>query len=194
MNNKEKILLYLSDSLENPKEFEKELEDDVELTKQFNSIKISLEKTDQLAEGEISEAYFNSIQPEFRKQMERKKKTRSHRLMTYSLSSTVGAVFLFLIINYALLTTPSNLDLYNDLLGEYSSEELMTAIEDEYSYVSLQDEYVPENVMETYLSENFKELQIGDLNPSVVSIYTNDYIESLTDSELESLINILESK
>ncbi len=76
MNNREKILKYLSDLMnrDEKREFESLLENDSELQEEFNSIKKSLATLKRDSEPEVNETYFVNLLPRARSKMEKKKK------------------------------------------------------------------------------------------------------------------------
>jgi len=126
-------------------QFEKELKDSEVLQAELGNYKNLLSEIEDLRFVETDERYFSNIIPEFRNNLEKKKKRSYHPALSFA-----SAVVTVMILFFILPINNKNIDDYvtnipdstiSEYLNNYGDQQLMSNIPDDYaaSYDSIAD-------------------------------------------------------
>lgn len=192
--NRELILKYLAGQLEDEKSFLKRLESDKDLAREFESMSVGLNKFTSSDEVELNDQYFNSIIPKVRTKIDNQKSFFGRRSFVYSMSSVMATVIIFFMFNINFSSKMNSSELFSEMMEDFGSEELLTALDDDDYLNTL---YSSEDILDSYevqasLSEEYY-FYYEDPS-SLSSIYSNDYIDQLSDEEMELILEKLENK
>lgn len=171
--NKELILKYLSGLLNDSEkiEFEKRLESDPGLKKEFMSIYGKLEGLQQFSDVEVDQTYFNNLQVKVRSRMENSSRINWVPRISFALSLVLVAyIFLF--------TGKSNNQFVVNLEKELSGDSNYTALLDKYF-----DNPVEEEVL--YLSIANSDTKAFDLENNEIQA-DEDYLKYNILNEINS--------
>ncbi len=191
MNNKEKILKYLSDlmSEDEKKNFENLLEQDESLKKEFEKIQDGLEVIKKAAEPEVNETYFVNLLPRARSRMNKEKKAFSFNPKWAT--SLAALVFLIISALFFSRSFESPFLTYKDFqtmlsannLGEFDKTELDLFIDQNY-YDFLNS---------TNLNASDFDIDFNALDIDSEGIKIED-VNTLPDEESYEIINELSEK
>ncbi|RMD49735.1 MAG: hypothetical protein D6830_04255 [Ignavibacteria bacterium] len=171
--NRELILKYLSGLLNDSEkiEFEKRLESDPGLKKEFMSIYGKLEGLQQFSDVEVDQTYFNNLQVKVRSRMENSSRINWVPRISFALSLVLVAyIFLF--------TGKSNNQFVVNLEKELSGDSNYTAMLDKYF-----DNPVEEEVL--YLSIANSDTKAFDLENNEIQA-DEDYLKYNILNEINS--------
>ena len=199
--NDNRILQYFSGMMcaKEKKSFEADLASDYNLNERFKEIKNKVSNIEALNKGiEIDDRYFNSILPNVRAKIDKKRPVFFQPKIIYSAASFVSALILF----FVLLQNSVNNDFS---LGEYE-EELATLI-DEWSTGKAAEDFFYESYSNNLSVNNFQsisdqvdldlinELKENNILNSEISLINlsepYEYIENLDEQELNIILNEL---
>ncbi|PKL89659.1 MAG: hypothetical protein CVV23_04090 [Ignavibacteriae bacterium HGW-Ignavibacteriae-2] len=198
MNNKKRILAYISELMdENEKlKFESELKTSDSLLVEYQEVKAGLSKINELNNIKTNEFYFNNLLPRMRsKLLLGRKRDKKFEFIT-GLSFTLISIFtLFIVLQFNLNvklpdSNPSNVD-FSEILKDVSDTDLIKTGE-MYSY--LYSDYQ----MDVKNYENlFDEISIEDYNQYLkfkTNYYTGSLEYSLSDEELTQVYQTIMDK
>jgi len=157
-------------------QFEKELKDSEVLQAELGNYKNLLSEIEELRSVETDERYFSNIIPEFRNNLEKKKKRSYHPALSFA-SAVVTVIILFFILPIK----NKNIDDYvnnipdsaiSEYLNNYDDQALLSNIPDDYtaSYDSIDDAMLDSQIR----SELGTEVQ--------ASVYNNIDYDSLVET------------
>lgn len=201
MKNKNEILKYLSGLMSDSERaiFEKRLDSDRELQKEFESLKFKLDTLKETTEIESDTGYFNNLLPRSLEKISYKREKKSKYLITAF--SFVVTILLIFLLNLPLLEEDSSQNNLSEiefvqLIEESDSSEISALFESNFindyvfyrsgeynNYIDfeIEDEFYLLN--ESYLDEIYYEPEI-DIDP----------YSSITDAEAEIIYEELINK
>lgn len=171
MNNKDTILKYLSDLMDDKEknQFEEKLKSDNDLRQEFERVQNNLEQFSISSEHDSDSAYFNNLVPKVRARMESKKKKRNLVLApVISLGVTLVLIFM--------LQFPST--------NQQSLFELDISNADLSEIVSQSDSFDVENLLGTNFVEDYAYYN-SDKSGSDLDLYLDDSV--ISDVELDDV-------
>ena len=193
-NNKERILKYFSGEIEDEQKFLEDLNSDPELREDFESMNRNISDIDAVKNIDIEENYYSTLLPKVHEKLTKRGISWFTNKYVYGLSSAIVILIIFFIFRTNSDTNMSSSEILEDLIGKYNAYELLDEINNNYSASDyLKVENYPEEYNEIF--SNFSEVVTTNYtSPSLLSLYSNDYIENISEQQLDEIINQLENK
>ncbi|MBU1100060.1 MAG: hypothetical protein KKA84_06610 [Bacteroidetes bacterium] len=192
--NHELILKYLAGLIDDEESFKKRLEADENFAAEFKKLSAGMDKVDSFGKVELNDNYFNSMIPKVRSSMDKKRSFIGRRSFIYSVSTAMATVIIFLMFNINFSSRMHSDEVFTELMEDYNSEELLSVIEED-DYFSMF--YLSDNLSENYKSEvslGVEEYLVFDDQSSLLSLYRDEYIDQLSDEEMELILQKLDNK
>lgn len=191
---KEMVLEYFAGILEDEELFLKKLESDSELAAEYEKVRKQLEKTQELKNSEISEHYYSLLLPRVRASIDAGKSLQGLRGIVYSLSGVMAAVLFFFILDFGTAAPVTSEELFDDIINQFEEEEILTVLNENYSAVKYGLEGLEDLSYENIISGIEADDEYLYDPEGVSSIYSDDYIENISEEELEVILEQLENK
>jgi hypothetical protein len=198
MNDKEKILKYLSNLLsENEKEkFEKEISESTELRAEIEKIKNNLNKIKSLGNVDLDTSYFNNLLPKVRERIEQKSKKKAINplLLMPTTAALIVVLFTFLFpadnsVNYQKFIK----SLTQDSTGINFISYLEQTLPGSYGLSDSED--FDSSAVDSYLQLNASDIPSEELTSPVPLIEEYSYYsDALSESQIDQIYNKLKDK
>ena len=193
-NNRERILKYFSGEIEDEQKFLEDLNSDPELREDLESMNRNIFDIDAVKNIDIEENYYSTLLPKVHEKLTKRGISWFTNKYVYGLSSTIMIFILFLVFRTNTNPNMSSSEILEDLIGNYNSSELLNELDNNYSTVDyLKSDNYPEEYSEIFSDFN-EDVTTNYTSPSLLSLYSNDYIENISEQQLDEIINQLENK
>ena len=195
-NNDDKILMYLSELLDDKEkiEFEEELKNDKALLHRYNALKNDI---DNFTVGDdkrkLNENYFNSLLPKVRARLDEKYSRKIKPSIIYAFSSVAAVILLVLLLNPGSSKVDFSINKYEEEISSLisnSESNIDEVLAGNYNYDY--DDINIEEISEGYYSEYIDEITINyNSSNAYQTIDINDSYNLIDDLEDEELNNII---
>jgi len=191
MNNKEKILKYLSDEFSEEEKliFENEIQKDELLNTEFQKFKNNLNEIKQLGKTEIDEIYFANLIPKVRTKMQ--KEENRFAKMIPRLAFVIPLIALMIIFSDKIFQTNNSEKILGESIDENSVEQYLNSEEENTELISDENS---EEIIDNELSKTIFKNDETNLNEVNIQLDENEIITSLNDEEITFVINELQHR
>ena len=193
-NNRERILEYFSGVNPDELKFLSDLNSDSDLYDEFEKVKNELSAIDAVKNLDIEESYYSSLLPRVHSKLSKKTSFRFTKKYIYGLSSVSVLLVLFFVFRFNSSPGLSSSDILEELIGDYKSSELLDVLDNNFTAL---DYFKTESYSEDYdeiFSDISDQVSMVYETSDLSSLYSNEYIENISEEQLDDIINQLENK
>lgn len=195
MNKKRKwVIKYLAGESENDAAFRELLKSDPELKKEYDDVTGKLSSLDTSKGIEINEQYFSTILPGVKNKVEKKSGVGIFRRSIFAISSAIVSIILFFIFSPVSSSNQQSVNLFDELLTDYNQDDIIMEIENNLSITDYSMSIDGYSGYEQALMDFNLENTVIYEQPGLTTLYSNEYIENISNSDLERILAELENK
>ncbi len=195
MNKKRKwVIKYLAGESENDAAFRELLKSDPELKKEYDDVTGKLSSLDTSKGIEINEQYFSTILPGVKNKVEKKSGVGIFGRSIFAISSAIVSIILFFIFSPVSSSNQQSVNLFDELLTDYNQDDIIMEIENNLSITDYSMSIDGYSGYEQALMDFNLENTVIYEQPGLTTLYSNEYIENISNSDLERILAELENK